>query len=271
MRADSRRDRERDRSGHRRARAPAADDPGAGVGGDAAVSAQTLHRPPPRSTRRWRRSPPARGRSPAAPTWWSARASGKAPLPERPGRDPPPVRAARDRARRTAGWCSARSSPTPRSSPRAPISRAFTALADASAIVGSPRDPHAGTIGGNVMNASPAMETGGPLICFGATVTLRSASAATRGVALDDLLTGPGQDESRARRAADVASTLPAPSREHGQLLRPARVPPPDGDRDRRRDRRGHARRRHGLARRGSRSPRWRPTIRRVPEAEAAP
>ena len=31
-----------------------------------------------------------------------------------------------------------------------------------------------GTIGGNVMNASPAMDTGGPLLCLDATVTLRS-------------------------------------------------------------------------------------------------
>ena len=42
----------------------------------------------------------------------------------------------------------------------------FTALADASAIVGSHATRNAGTIGGNLMNASPAMETGGPLICF---------------------------------------------------------------------------------------------------------
>ena len=44
----------------------------------------------------------------------------------------------------------------------------FTALADASAIVGSHATRAHGTIGGNVMNASPAMDTGGPLLCFGA-------------------------------------------------------------------------------------------------------
>ena len=48
--------------------------------------------------------------------------------------------------------------------------------ADASAIVGSHATRAQGTIGGNVMNASPAMDTGGPLLCFGATATLRSAS-----------------------------------------------------------------------------------------------
>ena len=51
----------------------------------------------------------------------------------------------------------------------------FTALADASAIVGSHATRHVGTIGGNVMNASPAMETGGPLICLGAEAVLACA------------------------------------------------------------------------------------------------
>ena len=41
------------------------------------------------------------------------------------------------------------------------------------------------------MNASPAMETGGPLICFSATATLKSGSG-TRWVAIEDLFTGPG-------------------------------------------------------------------------------
>ena len=44
------------------------------------------------------------------------------------------------------------------------IRERFTALADASAIVGSHATRAQGTIGGNVMNASPAMETGGPLL-----------------------------------------------------------------------------------------------------------
>src|SRR5213078_3487443 len=52
----------------------------------------------------------------------------------------------------------------------------YTALADASAIVGSHATRAQGTIGGNVMNASPAMDTGGALLCFGATATLRSSS-----------------------------------------------------------------------------------------------
>jgi CO/xanthine dehydrogenase FAD-binding subunit len=67
----------------------------------------------------------------------------------------------------------------------------YTALADASAIVGSHATRAQGTIGGNVMNASAAMDTGGPLLCFGATATLRSASG-QRSVELDELWTGPG-------------------------------------------------------------------------------
>jgi len=71
------------------------------------------------------------------------------------------------------------------------IRERLTGLADASAIVGSHATRAQGTIGGNVMNASPAMETGGPLICFGATATLKSGSG-TRWVAVEDLFTGPG-------------------------------------------------------------------------------
>jgi CO/xanthine dehydrogenase FAD-binding subunit len=67
----------------------------------------------------------------------------------------------------------------------------YTALADASAIVGSHATRANGTIGGNVMNASPAMDTGGPLLCFGATVTLRSAEG-ERTVPIGELWTGPG-------------------------------------------------------------------------------
>ena len=67
----------------------------------------------------------------------------------------------------------------------------YSALADACAIVGSHATRAQGTVGGNLMNASPAMETGGPLICLGATVTLRSA-AGERTIDLEDLFTGPG-------------------------------------------------------------------------------
>jgi CO/xanthine dehydrogenase FAD-binding subunit len=71
------------------------------------------------------------------------------------------------------------------------IRERFTALADASAIVGSHATRAQGTLGGNVMNASPAMDTGGPLLCFGALAVLRSG-AGERVAPLDELWTGPG-------------------------------------------------------------------------------
>jgi CO/xanthine dehydrogenase FAD-binding subunit len=72
----------------------------------------------------------------------------------------------------------------------------YTALADASALVGSPSTRNVGTIGGNVMNASPAMDTGAPLLVFGAEVELRSSSGSRR-VAVADLWTAPGRTTAR--------------------------------------------------------------------------
>ena len=68
----------------------------------------------------------------------------------------------------------------------------YTALADAAALVGSPSTRNVGTIGGNVMNASPAMDTGAPLMVLGAVVKLQSAQR-SRVVELSDLWTGPGE------------------------------------------------------------------------------
>ena len=72
----------------------------------------------------------------------------------------------------------------------------YTGLADASAIVGSHATRANGTIGGNVMNASPAMDTGAPLVVLGAEVELQSAEG-TRRVALEDLWTAPGRTSAR--------------------------------------------------------------------------
>jgi CO/xanthine dehydrogenase FAD-binding subunit len=85
----------------------------------------------------------------------------------------------------------------------------FTALADASAIVGSHATRAQGTIGGNLMNASPAMETGGPLVCFDATVTLQS-SAGSRQLPVAELFAGPGQTTADPGELL-VAVDLPAP------------------------------------------------------------
>jgi CO/xanthine dehydrogenase FAD-binding subunit len=88
----------------------------------------------------------------------------------------------------------------------------LTAIADASAIVGSHATRAQGTIGGNVMNASPAMDTGAPLLCLDATAILRSVSG-ERALGLDELWTGPGRT-----------------SAEPGELLTAIRIPlPPEG------------------------------------------
>jgi CO/xanthine dehydrogenase FAD-binding subunit len=85
----------------------------------------------------------------------------------------------------------------------------FTALADASAIVGSHATRANGTIGGNVMNASPAMDTGGPLLCFDATVTLRGTRG-ERTVPIGELWTGPGLTMAAADELL-VGIDMPAP------------------------------------------------------------
>jgi CO/xanthine dehydrogenase FAD-binding subunit len=78
----------------------------------------------------------------------------------------------------------------------AAIHERIIGLADASAIVGSHATRAHGTIGGNVMNASPAMDTGGPLLCAGAVARLRSRGG-EREVPLDELWRGPGTTSAR--------------------------------------------------------------------------
>jgi CO/xanthine dehydrogenase FAD-binding subunit len=90
------------------------------------------------------------------------------------------------------------------------IRERFTALADASAIVGSHATRAHGTIGGNVMNASPAMDTGGPLLCFGASADLRSASG-ERSLPLEQLWIGPGETAADPRELL-VRVDVPAPA-----------------------------------------------------------
>jgi CO/xanthine dehydrogenase FAD-binding subunit len=68
----------------------------------------------------------------------------------------------------------------------------FTGLCDASSIVGSHATRATGTIGGNVMTASPAMDTGAPLLCLDAVVVLSSVRG-TRRVLLNEFFVGPGK------------------------------------------------------------------------------
>jgi carbon-monoxide dehydrogenase medium subunit len=92
----------------------------------------------------------------------------------------------------------------------ATIRERLTALADASAIVGSHATRAQGTVGGNVMNASPAMEIGGPLMVFGAEAALRS-SAGERRLPVAELLTGPGATAAAADELL-TAVEVPLPS-----------------------------------------------------------
>ena len=68
----------------------------------------------------------------------------------------------------------------------------FTGLADAAALVGSPATRNVGTIGGNVMNGSPALDTGAPLVVLGARAELRTTED-TRLVDVDELWIAPGR------------------------------------------------------------------------------
>lgn len=64
----------------------------------------------------------------------------------------------------------------------------WAAVADAAVLVGSPATRNVGTVGGNLANASPAMELGAPLLVHEAHVKTSSGV-----VALEDFLTGPGR------------------------------------------------------------------------------
>jgi CO/xanthine dehydrogenase FAD-binding subunit len=77
------------------------------------------------------------------------------------------------------------------------LSNAFAGLSDGSALVGSPSTRNVGTLGGNVMNSSPAMDTGSPLMVLGAEAELRSLRGSRR-VGMAELWTGPGRHSAEA-------------------------------------------------------------------------
>jgi CO/xanthine dehydrogenase FAD-binding subunit len=87
----------------------------------------------------------------------------------------------------------------------------WTALADAASIVGSPATRGTGTLGGNLMNASPAAETTAPLVVFDAEVTLRVAGGGSRTVPVGELATGPGRTLARDGELL-TGVTVPAPA-----------------------------------------------------------
>ncbi|MFZ9628126.1 MAG: FAD binding domain-containing protein [Ilumatobacteraceae bacterium] len=90
----------------------------------------------------------------------------------------------------------------------------WSALADGSALVGSPATRHVGTLGGNVMNSSPAMDTGAPLVVLGAEVELRSTRGSRR-VTVGDLWTGPGRHSAADDELCTVIH-LPTPAPRSG-------------------------------------------------------
>jgi CO/xanthine dehydrogenase FAD-binding subunit len=94
-----------------------------------------------------------------------------------------------------------------------PIRDNYTALADAAALVGSPATRYVGTIGGNICNASPAMEAGSPLLVFEATIELASTTGSRR-MPLAQFLVGPAKT---ARKPGELltAVLLPQPPAGH--------------------------------------------------------
>jgi len=85
----------------------------------------------------------------------------------------------------------------------------YTGLADAAALIGSPATRHLGTIGGNIMNASPAMDTGAPLVTLNAEIELESVDGRRR-VPVADLWVAPGRTVAAANELC-TGVVLPDP------------------------------------------------------------
>lgn len=73
------------------------------------------------------------------------------------------------------------------------LSSLLPALAQASRTVGSPPIRNAGTIGGNIVTASPAGDTLPVLTALDARLVLRSAGGSEREVGINEFITGPKQ------------------------------------------------------------------------------
>lgn len=88
------------------------------------------------------------------------------------------------------------------------VMRSWSAISDAAALVGSPATRHLGTVGGNLCNASPAMELGSPLLVFDAIVEL-AAKGRRRRIPISSFVLGPGRTAAAAGELL-TAVTLPA-------------------------------------------------------------
>lgn len=90
---------------------------------------------------------------------------------------------------------------------RADLPPAFDALQAAAREVGSVQIQNAGTVGGNLCNASPAADGAPPLLALDAEVELRSAAGARR-MPLGDFLLGP---RKTALRSSEVLTAILIP------------------------------------------------------------
>ncbi len=95
----------------------------------------------------------------------------------------------------------------------------YTAVADAAALVGSPATRNVGTIGGNVMNASPAMDTGAPLLVLDGHAVLKSVDG-SRSVNMADLWTGPGRTSADPGELCVAIELPPQPERSGSAYVR---------------------------------------------------
>jgi CO/xanthine dehydrogenase FAD-binding subunit len=89
----------------------------------------------------------------------------------------------------------------------------WPALADAAALVGSPATRHVATVGGNLANASPAMELGSPLLIHEA----RVETSAGRALPVPDFLRGPGET---ALREGELITRIVVPNPAAGAYVR---------------------------------------------------
>jgi CO/xanthine dehydrogenase FAD-binding subunit len=94
------------------------------------------------------------------------------------------------------------------------VQERWSALSDASVLVGSPATRNAGTLGGNVANGSPAMDTGSPLLVFDASVELTAATG-TRSLPLVEFFEGPAQT---ARAPGELVTGIDVPPLPAGRV-----------------------------------------------------
>ena len=94
------------------------------------------------------------------------------------------------------------------------VQERWSALSDASVLVGSPATRNAGTLGGNVANGSPAMDTGSPLLVFDASVELTAATG-TRSLPLVEFFEGPAKT---ARAQGELVTGIDVPPLPAGRV-----------------------------------------------------